>query len=355
MRLIARALAGLVAITVTVFAGRAMAEPLLLIEPSHNTVLYAQDIDRLWHPASLTKIMTAYVVFDAIRRGKITLDTKIPCSEAAHKMPPSKLGLPVGAEISLDLALKALIVKSANDVAVMLAEAVGGSHDQFIAMMNATAKRLGMNRTRFVNPNGLPDDGQITTARDLAILSTAVMRDFPEYNHLWAQPSVRVGKRRLRSHNSLLRHFEGADGLKTGFICDSGFNIVATAERDGRRLVAIVLGAVTPKNREIRAASLLEHGFNMYGWKMFFSPPQTLASVPVTNTSDDVASIRNTLPIMTCNAKLARKYHAQRRARIRALRRKRRAKRRGHSANKHKKPPAAASAAAAGPSGTRTQ
>ncbi|MCB1510307.1 MAG: D-alanyl-D-alanine carboxypeptidase [Hyphomicrobiaceae bacterium] len=320
-------------------AGRSTAEPLLLFDPAADNVIYAQEADQPWHPASLTKIMTAYVTFEAIKKGQITLETKIPCSAYAHTMPASKLGLPIGAEITVELALKALIVKSANDVAIMLAEAVGGTYEGFIARMNATAKRLGMRRTNFVNANGLPAEAQVTTARDLARLSAAVLRDFPQYNHIWAQPSVKIGRRRLRSHNSLLRTFEGADGLKTGFICDSGFNIVASAERGGRRLIAIVLGATTPQNRAIRAASLLEHGFSMGPWKLFFSSRTALASLPTSATSSSAPSVRGTLPVPSCNPRLVRRRHARRRARIRALRHKRRkdlARRRSQSKPKPK-------------------
>ena len=233
-------------------------------------------------------------------------------------------------------ALPALIVKSANDVAVMLAEAIGGSHDAFIAEMNATAKRLVMRRTHFVNPNGLPADEQITTARDLSRLATAVGKEFPEYAHFWSSPYMRVGRRRLRSHNSLLRTFEGADGIKTGFICDSGFNIVASAERDGRRLIAIVLGSTTSRSRTIRAASLLEHGFKTYDWKMYFSAA-TLDGVPVSTASRDVISIRNSVPITACNPRLARRVRSRRRARRRLLRKLRRAHKKAHKSRAKRK------------------
>ncbi len=248
----------------------AMAGPALLFEPKGGLVLYAEDADMRWHPASLTKLMTAYLTFKAIKAGRLSMDSKITCSANANREPPSKLGLPVGAQISVRLALKVLIVKSANDVAVMLAEAVAGSERAFVRLMNRTAKRLGMLRTRFINPNGLPDARQITTARDMARLARAIILEFPEYADLFALPSVRVGRRVLRSHNSLLRTFEGADGMKTGFICASGYNVVASATRDGRRLVAVVLGETTAGARVARAAELLEHGFRTYGWKAVF-------------------------------------------------------------------------------------
>ncbi|MGL4396126.1 MAG: D-alanyl-D-alanine carboxypeptidase family protein, partial [Hyphomicrobium sp.] len=150
-----------------VVAKPAAAGPALLFDGSNGKVLYAEDADHLWHPASLTKIMTAYLTFEAIKDGKIRLDDKIACSLVANLQPPSKVGLPVGGELTVDLALQAVIVKSANDVTVMLAEAISGSETKFVARMNAAAQRLGMSRTHFVNTNGLPDPNQVTTARDL--------------------------------------------------------------------------------------------------------------------------------------------------------------------------------------------
>lgn len=278
----------------------AHAGPALLFETSTGKVLYAEDADNPWHPASLTKIMTAYIAFEAIRDGKLKLDDKIACSDAAMKEPPSKIGLPLGAEISVELALKALIVKSANDVAVMLAEAIGGNVESFVARMNATARRLGMTRTNFVNPNGLPADAQVTTARDLAKLSRAVVRDFPQHADLWAMTDFRIGKQRLASHNSLLRSFEGADGLKTGFICDSGFNVVASATRGGTRLMAVVLGEPSSGERTVRAASLLEHGFQHYGWKSFFDPTD-IDNMPMDkDAAISVVSIRDRVVSWGC-------------------------------------------------------
>src|SRR5262245_396693 len=172
----------------------ASAGPPLLIDAADGTVLYAEDYDNQWHPASLTKIMTAYVVFEAVKEGKLTLETKIGCSELANVQPPSKIGLPVGAEMTVERALQALIIKSANDVAIMLAEAVAGTQEAFVARMNATAARLGMTRTKFSNANGLPAADQVTTARDLAKLATAVLRDYPEYTNYWSMVEARLGK-----------------------------------------------------------------------------------------------------------------------------------------------------------------
>ncbi len=283
-------------------AGPSVAGPALLFEPQTGKVLYVEDPDTLWHPASLTKIMTAYLTLDAIKTGRLKADQKIVASEKAVAQDPSKIGLPLNATITAEIALQAVVVKSANDATVMLAEAIAGSEEDFVRLMNDTAKRLGMKKTHFVNTNGLPAPEQVTTARDLARLSQALLRDFPDQNHLWAQTEVKVGKRRLRTHNGLLRTFEGADGIKTGFICDAGYNVVASATRDGRRLVAVVLGETSGRERSVRAASLLEHGFQMYGWKQIFNA-STLDSLPVPEDAKGVASMRQTVHNWACNGR----------------------------------------------------
>lgn len=251
---------------------RASAGPVLLFEPATGNVVYADDADKPWYPASLTKLMTGYLTFIALKEGKVTWETKLVTSEKAHAQPPSKIGLPVGGELPLDQGVRALIIKSANDVAVMLAEAVGGSEEAFVEKMNLVAKRLGMTRTRFVNPNGLPDPQQVTTARDMGILARAILRDFPEYTSLFTEEKMYIGRIRLRTHNSLLKTFQGADGMKTGFVCASGFNVVASATRDGRKLVAVVLGETSGLARAQRATSLLEYGFENQLWKAHFDP-----------------------------------------------------------------------------------
>lgn len=276
------------------------AGPALLFEPSNGKVLYAEDPDDLWHPASLTKIMTAYVTFEAIKQGKLKLTDKIKCSLVSTLQPPSKVGMNVGDTLTVEQALKAVIIKSANDVTVMLAEAVSGSEAAFVEQMNATARRLGMTRTSFVNTNGLPDPGQITTARDLAKLARVVVDDYPEYASYWTMPDMRIGKRRLQSHNGLLKTFEGADGLKTGFTCDSGYNIIASATRDGHRLMAIVLGESSGGERTVRAAALLEHGFQNYTWKQLFNS-STIDTLPSDPAAKGISSVRTTVASWDCN------------------------------------------------------
>jgi len=249
----------------------AKAGPALVVEAKSGLVLYAEDADRIWHPASLTKLMTAYLTFQALRDGKLSMADKVKCSQNARLQPPSKLGLPLGAEISVELALKSLIVKSANDVAVMVAERVAGTEEAFVQRMNETAERLGMKNTKFFNPHGLPDKRQVTTARDMAILARTITKEFPEHADLFALQSFEIGGRRLRSHNRILRTFEGADGMKTGFICASGFNVVASATRGDLSIMAVVLGEKSSRERRKRAERLIQYGFDFHGWKTMFS------------------------------------------------------------------------------------
>ncbi len=247
------------------------AAPSMLIDAETGIVIYAEDADRLWHPASLTKLMTAFLTFEAIRDGKLSPEDPIQCSQRAMLQPPSKIGLPVGGQITVDTGLKALIVKSANDVAIMLAEKISGSEPAFVERMNETARRLGMTRTKFFNANGLPHPDQVTTARDMALLGRAILKEFPQYSQLYALTSFQLGKRIISSHNEILRLFEGANGMKTGFICASGYNVVSSATRNGRQMIAVVLGAQSGLSRGQRAADLMQYGFEYYGWKSLFS------------------------------------------------------------------------------------
>ena len=252
------------ALALAVLSAPAAAGPALLFDPATSAVLYSEDVDQVWHPASLTKLMTAYLSFKALKEGRLKLDQELTVQESAFKMPPSKLGLKVGEKISVDLALKAMVVKSANDMAVSMALAMGGSEEGFAEMMNAEAARLGMKKTHYANASGLPNDAQVTSARDLATLTQAIIKDYPDQAYLFAMASVKVGKKDVETHNTLLKTYDGADGMKTGFICDSGYNIVASATRDGRRLVAVVLGEQSSASRNVRAAAMLDFGFQNY-------------------------------------------------------------------------------------------
>ncbi len=258
----------MVAVLVTFIFGPATAGPTLLMDAQSGKIFYAEDQDLPWHPASTTKLMTAYLVFEAIKNGKLKLTDAVLQSERSILEPPSKIGYPVGIGMSVELALQSLIIKSANDVAVMLAEKIGGSVEGFSALMNAKAKSLGMSNTNFVNPNGLHDIKHVSTARDLALLTRALWKDFPEHRARFSRASMKIGRRKLRSYNSLLRTYEGTDGMKTGFVCASGFNIVASATRNGHRLIAVVLGAKNPGQRAERTKALLTYGFEHFEWKM---------------------------------------------------------------------------------------
>ncbi len=243
-------------------SSRASAEALLVIEVESGKVLHAENATYPWYPASVTKLMTAYVTLRAVKDGRLTLDKLLPVSHVAAAQHPTKMGFKVGTQVTTDNALKMLMVKSANDVAVVLAEGVSGSVEDFADEMNRAARRLGMTQSNFVNPNGLPADDQVSSARDLAILARALIRDFPEYDSYWNIPAIRFGKKVMRNYNTLIGRYPGADGMKTGFICASGFNLVASASRDGKRLITVVLGAPSSPVRAVKTAQLLERGFN---------------------------------------------------------------------------------------------
>ncbi len=230
----------------------ASAEALLLVEADTGKVLQAENATYPWHSASVTKLMTTYVTLQAVKQGRINLDTVVTVSPIASAQSPSKMGFKAGTQVTIDNALKMMMVKSANDMAVVLAEGVGGSVDGFSAMMNATAQKLGMTQTHYVNPNGLPADEQVTSARDLAILARAIIRDLPEYEYFVHIPAIKFGRRITPNFNKLIGRYPGADGMKTGFICASGYNLVATATRGNKRLIAVVLGALV---RPARAPS----------------------------------------------------------------------------------------------------
>lgn len=251
-----------VAIVCLCGAQRASAEATLLIEADTGKVLSAENATQPWYPASVTKLMTAYVTMRAIKEGRLTMDSLLTVSPNAVAQAPTKMGFKVGTQVTVDNALKMLMVKSANDMAVLLAEGVSGSIENFADDMNKAAKRLGMTQTSYVNPNGLPADGQITSARDLAILARALIREFPENDMYWHISAIKFGKRVMRNYNSLIDRYPGADGMKTGFICASGFNLVASATRNGKRLIAVVLGAPSSPVRGVKAAQMFERGFN---------------------------------------------------------------------------------------------
>lgn len=267
MRISAPALAATIALSLGLAAPAAAQQvgPTIVVDVATGQVLQADRAGTPWLPASLTKMMTAYVALSQVRQGRVSMNTGLTVSQRAARATPSKMGFRPGTVVTIDNALKIIMVKSANDVSVTIAEGLGGSVENFAAMMNAEARRLGMTATRFVNPNGLPATGQQTSARDMAVLARALMREFPEQSLLWRMPAIRYGNRIMRNHNHLIGRYPGADGFKTGFTCASGFNVVATATRGGRQLIVVVLGATSARGRAETAAGLFERHFAGYG------------------------------------------------------------------------------------------
>ena len=234
----------------------------IVVDAGTGSVLSADSPNHLWFPASLTKLMTVYVALSEIEAGRLRFEDKIKVSLHAARQNPVKFGLRAGQVITVRDAINAAIVASANDAAVALAEKIAGTESSFAERMTGTAMQLGMFRTFFQNASGLPADNQVTTARDLAILATAFLRDFPQHYALFSQRSVTIGKRSRGTVNSILSAYEGADGMKTGFTCASGYNMVASAERDGRRLIGIVLGSRNGGARTLEMKRLLDVGFS---------------------------------------------------------------------------------------------
>lgn len=248
-----------------VLAGPARAGTSLVIDAASGEVLSSENASQAWHPASTTKMMTAYLALKAVREGRLGLETAIPASKRAASQPRVKVYIKAGQEITLDNALRIMMVKSANDIAYVIAEGVGGTVESFVAMMNAEARRLGMGDSHFVNPNGWHHPDQQVSARDLAILAMALMREFPDYSDYWNTAAVQLGKQTLQNTNGLVGRYSGVSGMKTGFVCASGFNVVATARRGGRTLIAVVLGALSGAERTVKAAQLLDEGFSRWG------------------------------------------------------------------------------------------
>ncbi len=233
----------------------------IVVEFESGEVLHETNADTRNHPASLTKMMTLYMLFEALRDGRVKPDQALKVSRRAAGMPNSKLGLKQGETISVDDAILALVTKSANDVAVVIAESLAESEIEFAQKMTAKAKALGMTRTSFRNASGLYNRGQLSTARDMATLARALIRDFPERYPSFATRKFRFNGRVYRNHNTLLRNYAGADGMKTGYIRASGYNLAASARRDGTRLVAVLFGGKSSKRRDRQVASLLDRGF----------------------------------------------------------------------------------------------
>jgi D-alanyl-D-alanine carboxypeptidase len=240
--------------------GQVQTGPSLLFDAHTGEVISQERAGEPWYPASLTKLMTAYVIFKKIKEGKLALDQHVMISALAHSQPASHFGLPTGQFVTIDFALQGMLVYSANDMAYVLAEAGGNSVFRFAKEMNAIAHDMGLASTHFVNPNGLFDPRQITSARDIGIVAALLINQFPEHAHYFSQPSVAVGKRQLMNHNSLIRIMPEAVGMKTGFVCNSGYNLVGSAVKGGRQLVSVVLGAHSGGARASLSQLLLKAG-----------------------------------------------------------------------------------------------
>ena len=257
------------------------ANPALVVDAGTGEVLYKDMAAAPWFPASLTKLMTTYVALSKVREGKISLDTPLRVSAYAASMPPSKMGFRPGTLVTLDNALKMLMVKSPNDIAVTIAEGLSGSVPAFADEMNAYASKLGLHESHFVNPNGLPDPDHVSSARDMAMIARALLREFPEENGLFSIAALAFGNQIINNHNGLLGRYPGIDGMKTGYTCSAGYNVVESATRGDKRLLVVIMGAPSTNERNLKAVSLFE--------RFFGSPGSGLGSVEDLRSSDIVA------------------------------------------------------------------
>ena len=233
----------------------------IVIDTATDEVLHARHADAERYPASLTKIMTLYMLFDALKSGEVTLNEKLPVSRFATWQAPSRLGMRAGSTISVRDAINALVTKSANDVAVVVAERLGGSEARFAALMTVKAQSMGMQNTVFANASGLPDDRQHSTARDLAIMSEHLLEEHADYYDYFSTTRFSWGGRSYKNHNALLGEVEGVDGIKTGYTRASGYNLIASAQRDGRRVIVVMLGGSTSRTRNSHVEALIEAAY----------------------------------------------------------------------------------------------
>ncbi len=264
----------------------------LIAEADTGRILYGENLYSLRHPASLTKIMTLYMVFAAIDQGRLDLNDTLPVSEYASSQPPTKLGLKPGQHIRVRDAILGLVTQSANDAAVVISEAIGGSEWRFGEMMTQQARALGMKRTVYRNASGLPDDEQVSTAFDQAILARAMLYHFPKYYSYFKTRAYKWNGVTHKNHNNLMGRYEGMDGIKTGYIRASGFNLVASARRYGKRLIGVIFGGTTARSRDNRMAELLDRGF-----ERVVAEGRTntrMASVPVIENGPDAADVSAT-------------------------------------------------------------
>lgn len=265
----------------------AKAQPLglsaILMDGRTGEVLFADAPDEPRHPASITKVMTLYLTFEALAAGRLQLDDRVVITRNAAYQKPSRLGLGIGKSLPVEQAIRIIAVKSANDLAVALAERVGGSEHGFVADMNRKARELGMTRTTFANPTGLTDPANVTTARDIATLSAALLRRFPRYYTYFALRTASYRDQTYANHNGLLGHVLGLDGIKTGYTADAGFTLAASAVRNGRRLIGVLLGEPSVAARSRDMVRMLEGGFAQLSERageLGSGPPPTAGLVP---------------------------------------------------------------------------
>ncbi len=260
----------------------------IVLDANSGHVLLADKADELRHPASLTKIMTLYLLFERLDAGKIRLDSQLPVSEHASIQAPTKLGLKPGQSLEVEDAIRGMVTKSANDAAVAVAEAIGGSEREFADLMTLKARAIGMSRTVYRNASGLPNDEQVTTARDQALLGRAIQERFPRYYQYFATPSFTYHGQTMRNHNQLLGHVEGMDGIKTGYTQASGFNLVASVRRNNRHIVSVVMGGTSASARDARMRSLIEE-------YIVAAAPQKTVVAGVAGSKTDAARKEETL------------------------------------------------------------
>ena len=274
----------------------------IVMEAGTGRVLYATNPDEPRHPASMTKMMTLLMLFEAIERGEATMDTKMRVSKLAATRPPTKLGLKARSTVGVEDAVNALVILSANDVATVVAEHLAGTETKFAQKMTERARALGMSNTVFRNASGLPDPKQTSTAREMAILSLALIQNFPRHYAAFSRDSFTFRGVTYRTHNRLLDAYDGADGLKTGFINSSGYNLAASAMRDGLRVVAVTFGGTTAANRDRHVADLLDRGFAL----LTNQPETTVASARIYNYEESFKR-----PVMIARAKTRRPRAAE--------------------------------------------
>ncbi|HEX2593051.1 MAG TPA: D-alanyl-D-alanine carboxypeptidase [Rhizomicrobium sp.] len=252
----------------------------LIIDADTGKVLYSRNAYATRHPASLTKMMTLYLLFDAMRKGTISLNSSLAVSAHASVQKPTNLRLQPGDQITVETAIKAIVVRSANDVAVAIAEGIGGTESHFAQMMTQQARDMGMSNTYFHNASGLPDILQVTTASDLAILARRLKTDFPQYYPYFATPGFYYRGVNYVTHDNLLGRYEGTDGIKTGYTQMSGFNLVSSVERSGRHIVGVVMGGRTARKRDKEMMALLDDAFGVQPYQPFVAP--TITQPPAT-------------------------------------------------------------------------